>query len=117
MSGGILSGRVTMGRTFADSDGRSSDPLYHPENRLRVLEALDNVRGLADSHGCSLANLAVAWVLHQRGVTGALVGARTPLQAVENARAMSVQLTDDETRLIRSIFAEVQINKRPGRER
>ena len=116
MSGGILSGRVTMERTFAESDGRSSDPLYHPENRLRVLEALDSVRGVADSHGVSLANLSVAWVLHQPGVTGALVGARTPSQAQENARAMSIQLTDDESQLIQSVFAAVQINKRPSRD-
>ncbi|MGB0639022.1 MAG: aldo/keto reductase [Myxococcota bacterium] len=116
MSGGILSGRVTMERTFAESDGRSSDPLYHPENRLRVLEALDSVRGVADSHGVSLANLSVAWVLHQPGVTGALVGARTPSQAQENARAMSIQLTDDEAQLIQSVFAAVQINKRPSRD-
>jgi methylglyoxal reductase len=114
MAGGILSGRVTMERTFSETDGRASDPLYHPENRARVLEALEKVRDMADAHGVTLANLSVAWVLRQPGVTGALVGARTPEQAEENARSMSIQLSDEESQIIRSIFGEVRINKRPG---
>lgn len=114
MAGGILSGRVSMDRTFSDSDGRSSDPLYHPENRIRVLDALAKVEMVADAHGVTLANLAVAWILHQPGVTGALVGARTPRQAEENAQAMAVELSDEECHLMRTIFEDVRINKRPG---
>ncbi len=114
MSGGILSGRVSMERTFAESDGRSSDPLYHPVNRTQVLAALDKVKSVAEAHGVTLANLTVAWILHQPGVTGALVGARTPAQAVENARAMTVELSDEECQFMRSVFGDVRINKRPG---
>ena len=44
MAMGILSGRVGMDRKFAKGDGRADDPLFHPENRRRVLAALDEVR-------------------------------------------------------------------------
>jgi len=115
MARGILTGRVTMDRAFAESDGRSSDPLYHPENRRRVLDALDQVQGIADQHEISLANLVVSWVIHQPGITGALVGARTAQQAMENAIAGQIALREEELQAIRRIFTAVQINKRPGR--
>jgi aryl-alcohol dehydrogenase-like predicted oxidoreductase len=114
MGRGILTGRVTMEREFPEGDGRRDEPLYHPENRALVLSALDAVRGIAEGHGISLANLAVSWVLHQEGVTGALVGARTVEQAQENARAMSVHLGVDELELMNQAFGAVRINKRPG---
>jgi len=116
MARGILTGRVDLNREFSASDGRSTDPLYHHENRVRVLEALQKIQGIADTHGVSLANLAVAWVIHQPGVTGALVGARTAAQAIENAAAAHISLTDDELSMMRTVFESVKINKRPGRD-
>ena len=103
-----------MDRRFPKGDGRADDPLYHPENRAKVLHALTQIQPIADTHDISLANLAVAWVLHQSGVTSALVGARTPVQAQENAKAIAVRLTDDEVASIREVFEGVRINKRPG---
>ena len=115
MARGILTGRVTMEREFPESDGRSSDPLYHPENRRRVLDALAEIQPVADRHGVSLANLVVSWVVHQPGITGALVGARTADQAIENAKAGQIQLDAQELKRLREVFSAVQINKRPGR--
>ncbi len=114
MGRGILTGRVSMDRSFPEGDGRRDDPLYHPENRAKVLGALDEIADIAASHNITLANLAVAWVLHQEGVTAALVGARTPDQARENARAMDVRFSADELSRLRTVFSAVRINKRPG---
>ena len=114
MGRGILTGRVTMDRVFPKGDGRADEPLYHPENRALVLDALERVRPIAAAHGITLANLAVSWVLHQPGVTGALVGARTHGQALENAVAMNVVLSVDELAEMRSVFESFRINNRAG---
>ena len=114
MGRGILTGRVTMDRVFPEGDGRADEPLYHPENRALVLDALERVRPIAAARGITMANLAVSWVLHQPGVTGALVGARTPGQATENAVAMNVVLSDDDLAEMRSVFEAVRINNRAG---
>ncbi len=114
MARGILTGKVDLARTFPKGDGRADEPLYHPENRATVLAALKEVEALAQDVGCTLANLAVAWVLHQPGVTAALVGARTASQAEENAKAMMVELSDDVVERMRAVFEGVRINKRPG---
>ena len=52
----------------------------------------------------NLAQLVVAWVIAQPGVTTALVGARNAQQAAENAAAASCALSPDELALIRSSF-------------
>jgi aryl-alcohol dehydrogenase-like predicted oxidoreductase len=57
---------------------------------------LDAFRPIAENHKVSLAQLAIAWTIHQRGCSHALVGARRPDQAVENARAGDITLSDDE---------------------
>ena len=114
MARGILTGKVDLTRSFPKGDGRADEPLYHPENRATVLKALAEVEAVARDAGCSLANLAVAWILHQPGVTAALVGARTAAQAEENAAAMSVALPSDVLERVRTVFEGVRINKRPG---
>lgn len=114
MGRGILTGRVDMDRVFPKGDGRRDEPLYHPENRKIVLSALEEIRPIAEANNLTLANLAVAWTLHQQGVTGALVGARTEAQAIENAQAMAAQLSASDLSHLRAVFEAVRINKRPG---
>jgi len=104
MALGLLSGKVTMDRPFPATDIRTNHPWYQPANRKRVLECLEKVRPVADAHGLSLAQLAVAWVIAQPGVTTALVGARNATQAAENAAAADCTLKPDELALIRSTF-------------
>ena len=114
MARGLLTGAITMQRTFPKSDGRAQDPRYHPVNRQRILDALVQVQPVADAHQVSLANLAVAWVLHQPGITAALVGARTAQQATENARAAQVALCEDELGLLDTVFGQLRLERRPG---
>jgi aryl-alcohol dehydrogenase-like predicted oxidoreductase len=102
---GLLSGHVRLDTTYPVTDHRSSQPLFAPESRRRVLAGLEKVRPIAEAHGVSLANLAVAWAIGEPGITAALVGARTPAQATENARAASVRLADDERRAIAQAFS------------
>jgi aryl-alcohol dehydrogenase-like predicted oxidoreductase len=115
MARGLLTGGITMERTFPDSDGRANDPRFHPINRQRVLDALSQVQPIADGHGISLANLAVAWVLHQPGISAALVGARTPTQAQENARAAQVSLSEHELAELHAVFGDLRLERRPGK--
>lgn len=104
MALGLLTGKVTMDRTFADTDIRSRMPWYQPANRRRVLAALDEVRPIADTHRATLAQMAVAWVLARQGVTTALVGARNARQVAENAAAAALRLDEHELATLRRTF-------------
>jgi aryl-alcohol dehydrogenase-like predicted oxidoreductase len=107
MAMGLLTGKVTMTREFPATDVRSSNKWYRPEVRRSVLAALERVRPIAERHTASLAQLSVAWVLAQPGVTTALVGARTARQVSENAAAAVVKLTSEEVLKIRDVFSGI----------
>ncbi len=96
MALGLLTGKVPPGRKFPASDIRSTNPLFSDENRKKVLEAIEGLRPIAEAHGTTPGQLAVAWVLSQPGVTTALVGARNAQQVAENAAAAQIKLSRQE---------------------
>jgi aryl-alcohol dehydrogenase-like predicted oxidoreductase len=54
---------------------------------------VDRLRVIADQLGASLAELAIAWVLHQPGVTAAIAGSRNGNHMEENATAAALDLS------------------------
>lgn len=93
---GLLSGRITADRVFAGDDQRRENPRFSPESRARVDRLMQIVRPIAETHAASLAQVVIAWTLAQPGLTHALCGARNPEQAVENAAAGHLRLTESE---------------------
>ena len=98
---GMMTGKVTMDREFAEGDARACRPWFQPANRKRVLDMLARLQPIADGHGITLAQMTIAWVVQQDGVTAALVGARDKTQVAENVRAGDVVLSDEEVKIIR----------------
>ncbi len=105
MARGLLTGKYGADHHFPANDHRSGLKWFAPDRRPKVLAALEKVRPLAEQYGVTLGNLAVAWVLAQPGVTGAIVGARDAKQAEENARAASVVLKDEDLKMLTECFA------------
>jgi aryl-alcohol dehydrogenase-like predicted oxidoreductase len=60
-----------------------------------VLERVERLRPIADRLGITMAQLALAWVLRERNVASAIVGASRPEQVRENAAASGVDLDAD----------------------
>jgi aryl-alcohol dehydrogenase-like predicted oxidoreductase len=52
-----------------------------------ILEAVQNLRPLADEAGLTLSQFALAWVLREPNVASAIIGASRPEQVHENAAA------------------------------
>ena len=97
MQSGLLTGAFTRERVEAlpDDDWRSSDDDFTV--RLDAnLALVDQLRPIAERHGASLAEVAVAWTLAWPGVTGAIVGARRPDQIDGWIGAGSLALTPDD---------------------
>ncbi len=101
---GLLAGAVPPDRTFPAGDHRATHRFFTRENRERVLGSLEAIRPIAEHHGVNLAQLAINWTILEPGITAALVGARNPAQAVENAKAMTFRISDDERAAIRRAF-------------
>jgi aryl-alcohol dehydrogenase-like predicted oxidoreductase len=74
-----------------------------------VLEAVQNLRPVADDLGITMAQLALAWVLREPGVSSAIVGASRPEQVDDNVAASGVELGDDVLTRIDEILGGVLV--------
>ncbi|MGN6125997.1 MAG: aldo/keto reductase family protein [Humibacter sp.] len=72
-----------------------------------VLTAVQGLQPIADEAGLTLAQLAVAWVLHNPNVAGAIVGASRPEQVASNAEAAGVKLDDEVLKRIDDVILPV----------
>jgi aryl-alcohol dehydrogenase-like predicted oxidoreductase len=98
---GVLTGKYKPGaelpagsRATDDKGGANAIKRFLTDD---VLTAVQKLQPIADEAGLTLAQLAVAWVLQNRNVAGAIVGASRPEQVESNAKAAGVTL-DDEVR-------------------
>ena len=93
MQSGLLTGRFAVERAKAlpQDDWRSRNAEF-TENLTRNLALADSLRPIAGRHRTSVAAVAVAWTLAWPGVTGAIVGARTPAQVDGWLDAASLEL-------------------------
>ena len=97
---GLLTGKIGMNTKMSDTEYRNFIPWYKPENRIKVLEMLENWQPLTRKYSCTMAQLVIAWTAAQKGITSALCGARNPKNAIENASAI-VNLSDNDIDLLR----------------
>ncbi len=98
MQSGLLSGGFTAERAAAlpADDWRSRNAQFQGDALKRNLALADAFRPVAERHGTSVAAVAVAWVLTWPGITGAIVGARSPAQVDGWLDAATLELTTDE---------------------
>lgn len=78
--------------------------LMSPEKEDRTKRVVDGLRRIADQVGATIAQVAVAWVLRQPGVTSAIAGSGNPDRARANARAADVDLSDDLLRAVEDVI-------------
>lgn len=103
---GLLTGRFGPGHQFAEGDIRLKNKLFKGENYERAQAALADLRPIADRHNCTLAQLSLAWLIAQPQ-TSAIVGARNTDQAMQNAQAMEVNLSETDLAEIDAIGRRV----------
>jgi aryl-alcohol dehydrogenase-like predicted oxidoreductase len=102
---GLLTGKMGPDRMFNEGDQRATNQRYSVENRAKVADLLVKFQPIANTHDISITQLVIAWTVQQPGCTHALVGARTPAQAIENARAGDIQLSAEELEAVNSALA------------
>jgi aryl-alcohol dehydrogenase-like predicted oxidoreductase len=87
-----------------DEDFRSSVPRFSGENRERNLRLVDQARAIADEVGCTPAQLALAWLLHQGDDVVPIPGTRHARRLDENAAAADVELSDEQLAALDETF-------------
>ena len=75
--------------------------LYYADSDFRIV---DHVVALAQQHGVAPAQIALAWVLHQPGVTAPIVGASKMVQLDQALDALDIVLSDDDRRRLEAPY-------------
>jgi aryl-alcohol dehydrogenase-like predicted oxidoreductase len=98
MASGLLTGTMTRERvaTLPSSDWRSRDAEFKEPQLSKNLALVERLREVGERHECPPGQIAIAWVLQNPAVTGAIVGARSAKQVEGNVGAAELQLTDEE---------------------
>ncbi len=97
---GLLTGKIKPGHTFAEGDHRAKLPYFSDENIKKTNAFLEKLKPLASEKNASLGQLIIRWTIEQPGITVALVGARNVAQALQNAGASDIKLSQEELNFI-----------------
>jgi len=106
LAGGLLSGKYRRGEGAPEGTRRLAgwdEPPVRDESQL--YDTIDVLVAIADAHGVSPAQVALAWLLRKPAVTSLVVGARTDAQLADNLRSGDLQLTDDEQARLDAVSA------------
>ena len=93
LAAGLLSGKVARDGASAADDRRGAFE-FPPVDRPRAFDCIDLMRPMAEARGVSVAQIALAWLLHRKSVSTVVIGARRLEQLDDNIAATAVELTD-----------------------
>ncbi len=94
LSGGLLSGKYK--RDLKGAKGRLNDFPFPPFNEERAYHVLDVLYPMAEQKKASVAQLALAWLLHQPAVTSIIIGATKLQQLQDNLKSVDVIFKEEE---------------------
>jgi len=100
---GFLAGKVRDVATLSPDDRRRRMPRYQEENFKKNLELLKALEPVAAAHRCTVAQVALAWLLKQAVVP--IPGTKRRRYVEENAAAIDVILDDHEFETLSATFA------------
>jgi aryl-alcohol dehydrogenase-like predicted oxidoreductase len=101
LGGGWLTGKYDReqrpeGETRLGEDPDRGVEAYDKRNTDRTWAVVDAVKEIADAHGASMAQIALAWVTQRPGVTSTILGTRTVEQLEDNLAAAQLALNDEQ---------------------
>jgi aryl-alcohol dehydrogenase-like predicted oxidoreductase len=94
LAGGFLSGKFD--REGKTAEGRRVAFDFPPLDKDRAYDAIDVMRDMAAAKGCTVAQIAIAWLLHRPVVTSVLLGAKRVDQLTDTLGAVDVVLTNED---------------------
>ena len=108
MASGLLTGGMTRERVagLPGDDWRKGHPDFQEPRLSRTLRLVSLLRTLGKRRGYTPAEVAVAWVLYNPAVTGAIVGARRPGQVRGVVGAAELRLSPREMAEVEAFFAQ-----------
>lgn len=102
LAGGLLSGKYSRDGA---GDGRRDAFDFPPVNKDKAFDVIDAMRVIADARGASVAQIALAWLLHRPVVTSVIVGAKRVEQLTDNIGATTLVLSAEDIATLDAVSA------------
>jgi aryl-alcohol dehydrogenase-like predicted oxidoreductase len=102
---GVLTGKYAPGEAAREGTRAAARAQWMEFLDDDVLERVQHLGPIADGHGLTTAQLALAWILREPNVASAIVGASRPEQLRDNAAASGVELDDETVSAIEAALA------------
>jgi aryl-alcohol dehydrogenase-like predicted oxidoreductase len=104
---GLLTGALDEETTFGPGDWRSGAPFFKGQDFHRNLETVRELERFASEElDCSVAQLAIAWILANPAVHVAIVGVRSPSHIEDSVGAAALKLSEDQLERIEKIMSD-----------
>lgn len=98
LSGGFLTGKFT--RDAAKTGGRRDTFDFPPINKEKAFDLVDVFKTIGEQYSASPAQVALAWVRQQPGITSTIIGAKTVAQVNDNIKSTEVSLSAEDLKKI-----------------
>jgi aryl-alcohol dehydrogenase-like predicted oxidoreductase len=95
LAGGLLSGKYNRNEENKEG-GRRANFDFPPVNKDRAFDIVDALQPMARAKGATVAQLALAWLLHQPAVSTVIIGANKMEQLEDNLKSVDVRFTAEE---------------------
>lgn len=95
LAGGFLSGKYTRDGAPSENARRLAFD-FPPVDKEKAYDIIDVMKAIGDAKNASVAQVALAWLLHKKHVTSVIIGAKTEKQLIDNIAATKVELTNDD---------------------
>ncbi|WP_343607448.1 aldo/keto reductase [Chryseobacterium oranimense] len=105
MERGLLTGKYFKEDKLKDNDHRNGYFSQFDLNKVKTF--LEKIEPVAKEKNASLSQLVLRWTTMQPAITVVLAGARNAQQAIENAQAMAIELSQDELNFINTALSEI----------
>jgi aryl-alcohol dehydrogenase-like predicted oxidoreductase len=93
LAGGFLSGKYTR---ESEAEGRRKSFDFPPINLEQGYDIVKELGAIAKAHDASVAQIALAWLRYQNGVTTTIIGATKEEQLISNLESAGIELTEDD---------------------
>jgi aryl-alcohol dehydrogenase-like predicted oxidoreductase len=106
---GFLTGKITEGTKFDQTDFRNIVPRFSPENRKANQVVVDLIGKFAQQKKATTAQIALAWILAQKSWMVPIPGTTKLHRLEENIGAAAIELTPDDLRQIDSATSKIAV--------
>ncbi len=102
LAGGFLSGKFTR-QNAGDENSRRAVFDFPPVDKEKGYDIIEVMQQVAHAHDVSVAQIALAWLLHQEVVTSVISGAKRLVQLEDNLNSINVELATDALKKLNEV--------------